>query len=244
LLNDTEILNLLSSNIFNTTDKLLFILVYQDDKPKTNNNIRDIGIRFGFTKIKKTNITQLLKSSKGKAASIPEGWVLTIEGKNYLYKKDIPELKNLFIENSIRELRKYFADIKDKNTLSFLNETITCLERGLKRAAVVLAWVGAISVLQDVVITNKLSDFNVSAKKKFKEWKDAKTKDDLSNMKDFSFLEILEAISLIGKSVKDELQNTCLKLRNGCGHPNSLEIGETRVAAHIEMLILNVFSKF
>jgi hypothetical protein len=230
LLNDTEILNLLSSNIFNTTDKLLFILVYQDDKPKTNNNIRDIGIRFGFTKIKKTNITQLLKSSKGKAASIPEGWVLTIEGKNYLYKKDIPELKNLFIENSIRELRKYFADIKDKNTLSFLNETITCLERGLKRAAVVLAWVGAISVLQDVV--------------KFKEWKDAKTIDDLSNMKDFSFLEILEAISLIGKSVKDELQNTCLKLRNGCGHPNSLEIGETRVAAHIEMLILNVFSKF
>jgi hypothetical protein len=29
-----------------------------------------------------------------------------------------------------------------------------------------------------------------------------------------------------------------------CGHPNSLKIGEHAVAAHVEVLILNVFSKF
>jgi hypothetical protein len=62
-------------------------------------------------------------------------------------------------------------------------------------------------------------------------------------MKEHEFLQILNAISAIGKSVKDELEG-CLKLRNGCGHPNSLQIGEARVSAHIETLMLNVFSVF
>jgi hypothetical protein len=45
------------------------------------------------------------------------------------------------------------------------------------------------------------------------------------------------------KNVKEELQN-CLKLRNACGHPSSLKVGASRVAAHIEILIQNVFAQF
>ena len=48
---------------------------------------------------------------------------------------------------------------------------------------------------------------------------------------------------MIGKNVKDELES-CLKLRNACGHPNSLKIGEHRVASHIESLILNVYDVY
>ena len=62
-------------------------------------------------------------------------------------------------------------------------------------------------------------------------------------MKEHDFLQVLEAISVIGKSVKNELE-TCLKLRNGCGHPNSLKIGQNRVAAHLETLVFNVFAVF
>lgn len=62
-------------------------------------------------------------------------------------------------------------------------------------------------------------------------------------MKESIFLDILESISVIGNDVKKELKK-CLDLRNSCGHPNSLVIGENRVAAHVEILILNVFSKF
>ena len=56
-------------------------------------------------------------------------------------------------------------------------------------------------------------------------------------------MQVLAAISVIGKNVKDELEG-CLKLRNGCGHPNSLQLADSRVAAHIETLVLNVFSVF
>jgi hypothetical protein len=49
---------------------------------------------------------------------------------------------------------------------------------------------------------------------------------------------------VIGKNVKQLLQNECLMLRNACGHPNSVSIAENSVAAHIEKLIKNVFARF
>lgn len=68
--------------------------------------------------------------------------------------------------------------------------------------------------------------------------------DGLARMKEHDFLDVLHAIGVLGKNVKQELQNNCLQLRNSCGHPNNFKVGEHRVAAHIEILILNVFSKF
>lgn len=62
-------------------------------------------------------------------------------------------------------------------------------------------------------------------------------------MEEYEFLQLLSGISVIGKSVKNELEG-CLKLRNGCGHPNSLRVSDARVAGHIETLLLNVFDKF
>ena len=111
------------------------------------------------------------------------------------------------------------------------------------RSAVVLSWVGAISLLYDHVVANNLSDFNTEAHRRNPKWKAAKNKDDLTRMKEHEFLQVLPAISVLGKSVKDELEG-CLKFRNGCGHPNGLSIGESRVTGHIESLILNVYSKF
>jgi hypothetical protein len=62
-------------------------------------------------------------------------------------------------------------------------------------------------------------------------------------MKEHDFLDVLESISVLGKNVKQELQK-CLQLRNGCGHPNTLQIADHKVSAHVEDLILNVFAKF
>ena len=62
-------------------------------------------------------------------------------------------------------------------------------------------------------------------------------------MKEANFLNVIEHLSIIGKNVKQELE-TCLKLRNSCGHPNTLKIGDSRVASHMEILVLNVFSVF
>jgi hypothetical protein len=62
-------------------------------------------------------------------------------------------------------------------------------------------------------------------------------------MNEEKFLERCAAIGIIGKNQKDELLKG-LKLRNGCGHPNSLKVGPNAVANHIEILLLNVFEPF
>jgi hypothetical protein len=97
-----------------------------------------------------------------------------------------------------------------------------------------------VSVLYRHVLSNCLPAFNTEATRRDAKWKTAKNADDLALMKEHDFLNVLEAISVVGKSVKLELQN-CLTLRNGCGHPNSFKVGPNRVAAHIETLVLNVF---
>jgi len=91
--------------------------------------------------------------------------------------------------------------------------------------------------------TSHLVAFNTEAKKRDAKWKPAKTADDLGKLREFTFLEIAEAISIFGKNVKQELE-ACLKLRNGCGHPNSLKIGSNKVAAHLETLAINVFAVY
>jgi hypothetical protein len=141
-------------------------------------------------------------------------------------------------------LRKELARIKDSDTRAFVDEAVSCLERDLKRAAVVLSWVGAVSVLYDHVVAHKLAAFNAEASRRDNKWRTATTKDDLLRMKEADFLDILTAISVLGKNVKEHLKNTCLNLRNSSGHPNSFRFGKHTVEAHLEALILNVFQKF
>ncbi|PVV16014.1 MAG: hypothetical protein B6D82_02070 [gamma proteobacterium symbiont of Ctena orbiculata] len=140
-------------------------------------------------------------------------------------------------------LRAHLPQITNAETRSFVEEAICCFEGRQFRGAVVLSWVGAVSLLQEYVVANRLSDFNAEAVRRNPKWKSAKTGDDFGLMKEDDFLDVLQAISLLGKNVKQELKKG-LVLRNGCGHPNSMRLAEHKVAAHIEDLMLNVFAKF
>lgn len=111
------------------------------------------------------------------------------------------------------------------------------------KSAVVFSWIGAISLLYEHVISVHLNAFNVEALRRNPKWVNAKNIDGLTRMGEYDFLQVLESISMIGKNTKNELE-ACLKLRNSCGHPSTLTIGEQKVAAHIEILLLNVFNKF
>lgn len=153
---------------------------------------------------------------------------------------EIPSVSNPKIAKSLRE---HLAKISDSDTKAFVEEGIECFERHLYRSAVILTWVGAISLLQTHVVDQYLNDFNNEATKRDSKWRSAKTTDDIARMREYDFLQIIEKLSIIGKNVKQEMEKQ-LELRNGCGHPNTLRISENVVAAHIEILILNVFAKF
>ncbi|MCL4295383.1 MAG: hypothetical protein KJ077_06630 [Anaerolineae bacterium] len=156
-------------------------------------------------------------------------------------EEDTSQSLNRLAKDVILELKKHLTDIGDENSIEFIQEAIACFENKLFRAAVVLSWVGTVSVLQNHIINKRLTDFNIEAKRRNPKWRDAQSVDDLGQMKESELLDVLEYLSVIGNNVKLELKK-CLQLRNSCGHPNSLSVGPNQVAAHLETLILNIFS--
>jgi len=224
-------------------DKVLLVLYWENETPKSISRIKDIAVENGLREIQKWNISDTLGKGKSKAALIKGNWTITVSGKAYLSEKKLINENKSIITNDVNDLRLHLGAITNPDTKNFLEEAIVCLETGQKRAAVVFSWVGAVSLLYEEVNNNHLASFNTESTRRDSKWKNAKTTDDLARMKEGDFLNVLESISIIGKNVKQELLN-CLQLRNACGHPNSLKIGIRKVAAHIEILILNVFSKF
>lgn len=242
MLDRKSLKDLLHQSELSNTDRLLLCLGAEEGVSKTVTEITTIAKSAGLAKAKNWNISSYLAKSNGLAIRTDSGWELTTAGMNRVATL-AGSLINTPIPRVAATLRSHLSRIENKDTAAFLGEAIFCYEAKRYRAAVVLSWVGAISVLYDHVLAHKLTDFNAEASRREPNWRIAKKKDDLARMKENDFLQVLNAISVIGKSVKEELES-CLKFRNGCGHPNSLQIGEARVSAHIETLMLNIFSVF
>lgn len=242
MLANNSLKGLLHKQNLSRTDKLLLCLAVDSDIPKSVNQVKEIAKGAGLSIVDKWNLSDLLTKSNGLAIRTAVGWELSPDGLDYVSK-----IASNFVSSPVPKvaahLRNHLATISDPQISAFVEEAIRCLENKLYRAATVLSWIGAVSVLYEHMVNNHLAAFNAESMRRDSRWKDAKTRDDLAKMKESDFLDVLESISVLGKSVKQELKK-CLELRNGCGHPNSLQIGESIVAAHIEVLILNIFSRF
>lgn len=241
MLTKQQIIDFIHSNELSRKEILFTILWADKENAQSLEAIRKIGIEFGIPEIKNWNLTDYFRKSKSFVTKFPEGYILSSKGKKHI-ENLLPKTKQS-TKTIAHTLQSYLSKIQDTDTKKFLEEAVNCLEYDLYRASVVLSWVGAISLLYDFVLGNKLSDFNIEASRRDSKWKNAKTKDDLTRMKESDFLDVLVAISVLGKNVKEQLKK-CLDLRNACGHPNSLIIGKHNVESHLETLILNVFQKY
>ena len=241
---DRSIIKDRAHNVALTSVDIVLIALYQLNAPECSpSQIQNEALDLGFTKASSLNIGRELAKAKGLALRTSGGWELTTTGKRDVEAKLQIESSGAAPKKQASSLRGHVDKMSNTQTRDFLDEAIRCLEAELLRSAVVLSWVGALSVLQDTVVNKRLTDFNQEAKRRDPKWRTAKNADDLNLMKEFSFLQVLESISVIGKNVKQELEN-CLKLRNACGHRNSLKVGDSKVSAHVEALIQNVFEPF
>lgn len=212
------------------------------DRPARVQEIKDRARDAGSTKLPQWNISAVLARTHGQAILTKTGWELSNKGKERLRAIGISKISAAAAQVAV-DLRAIVRRIRDEETLAFVEETIRCYEYELYRSAVVMSWLAAMHVLKMETIKNHLAAFNAEAQRVDSKWRQARTADDLGLMKERDFLDRLATISVIGKNVKEELQKF-LKLRNACGHPNSLKIGLNTVANHLEILILNVFEKF
>jgi hypothetical protein len=222
-------------------DKLLLILA-TFDQPVQLADLRSRSEEAGFKLPKKWNLSQVLGRTGGLAIRVPTGWELTDTGKNHLRNLGIESISPAAMQVAA-DLRKHLENVQNPTTRSFVEEAIKCHEAKLYRSAIVMSWIAAVDVLYREVVANHLAAFNAEAHKANSKWKAAANEDGLARMGEADFLDRLVPIGVIGKNVKEELAKA-LKLRNGCGHPNSLKTGPNMVASHLETLLLNVFEQF
>lgn len=222
-------------------DKALLVLATFVD-PCNPADLRSRALSAGLRIAKDWNFSSILGRSRGLAISVPGGWELSENGKRHLSDLGVTTL-NPGAAQVAMDLRRYLQRISNIDVRNFVEEAVLCYENGLYKSAAVMSWLAAVAVLQQYVVTNHLTAFNAEAKRIDSKWKAAITVDDLGRMKELDFLDRLNAISVIGKNRKSELIKA-LGLRNGCGHPNLLRISANAAAAHIEVLLLNVFDVF
>lgn len=222
-------------------DKLLLVLA-TFAQPVQLADLRSRSEEAGFKIPKKWNLSNVLGRSGGLAIRVPAGWELTEAGKSHLHSLGVSSVSPAAMQVAV-DLRVHLDSVTNAATLAFVEEAIKCYEAKLYRSAIVMSWIAAVYVLYREVVANHLAPFNAEAKNWNSKWKAALNEDGLSRMGESDFLDRIVAIGVIGKNVKDELAKA-LKLRNGCGHPNSLTVGPNMVANHLETLLLNVFKPF
>lgn len=241
MLNTSELKTLLYRDL-KQRDKLLLILA-SFDGPCQVKDMKDRAKDAGFRMPTTWNPSSSLDRSNGLAIRTTKGWEITDTGRQYLRDLGVTKKISPAAVQVATDLREELSNIKDVKTRSFVEEAIKCYEAELYRSAIVMSWLGSVAVLHNHIHSMHLVSFNVEAKRMNPKWKNAKTTDDLGRMGEADFLERIAALSVIGKNVKKELKD-CLDRRNGCGHPNSLQVGANTAAHHIEVLLLNVFKLF
>jgi hypothetical protein len=240
LLSDGQLKLWLQKDGLQRLDKLLLVLA-SVETPVGVVDIKDKARSAGCN-IDKWNVSDILAKGKGSTLQVVGGHELAEKGKLRLTSLGLDAASPAAVQVAI-DLRKHLANVKDADTRSFVEEAIKCYEARLFRSAIVMSWLAAVDVLKKEVVASHLAPFNAEAKRVNPKWKDAINADEIGAMTEGDFLNRLMAISMIGKNRKQRLEQA-LTLRNGCGHPNSLKVGQNEVAAHVEALLQNVFEAF
>lgn len=236
----TQLRESLARRDVSKTDKYLLI-VSMHDGPMKAADVRAVARQSGWREGAKDVPGGFLKQTKN-AIYLPNGWTVTEACRKSLVDRGL--LNPSGVLTPVTEaLEKYLTDVRDADRARFVEEAIQCVKNKAYRSAIVLTWVGALYLLYQHVLTNKVSEFNQETRRRFPKWKDAADVDDLATLKEAEFLNILEHIGVLTKAQQKELQN-CLDRRNTAGHPNSTSFEEVTVGAHIHELISKVYAKY
>jgi hypothetical protein len=232
--------------------KPILLLLSQMPQPSSTTGIRARAIEIGFRAVIKWNVTDVLKSAARdkQVAQVSGGWKMLGPGLRAIDAYYTPEAA--IISEARHSLRSHLEKIADGQRRVFVEEAIKSFDVKAHRAAIVLSWVGAAHIIQEHIVSKHVSTFNAagiaraakaSANGKNLNFTIVKSLKDFGVLGEADMLQICQDAGILHKAEKQVLQDR-LDLRNQCGHPNPLTIAEHTVANHIELLMLNVYSKY
>lgn len=230
----------------------VLLLLSHVEQPAQTMAVRDKGVHIGFRSVTQWNLSAVLKAAAadGQVAQLKTGWKLLAPGLKSIeshYNPDAP-----IISEARHSLKDHVSKISNLERRAFVEEAVKCFDVKAYRAAIVLSWVGAAHIVQEHIVTHHLAAFNAagaaraskaSPKSLAANFSPVKGVKDFGPIGEADILQLCQDAGILHKAEKKILQDR-LDLRNQCGHPNPLQIAEHAVASHIEILMLNAYSKY
>jgi hypothetical protein len=219
---------------------------YQNIESMTVETLRANLKRARVPKADKFNLADTLSKSAPLVDTIGKDgnrflWALTDTGKEEVRKAlDLPA-KDIEIENDVSSIEALIAAIGDEDTKDYLAESIKCLQVNALRASVVFLWSGAIKKIRDDVIACGTENVTVALQKYDPKVKPVRKLDDLVLVKESVLLLAAQDLGIFDKNQRTVL-DSCLDLRNKCGHPGKYKVGQKKVGGFIEDVIGIVFN--
>ncbi|RWX75562.1 hypothetical protein EPK99_17845 [Neorhizobium lilium] len=243
---DAPLRDVLSKKSLSQIDKAIVVLSTFSREASVS-EIKTRGLALGVRAICKWNISAVLGRHSELAIRTPDGWRLSTQGGLRAEELNASR-KSLLIDSTARALHAEIERLSDPLRREFLSDALKCFNLSLNKPAVVYSWIGAAWILQTIVMELHLEAFNSAAGKRYNQnsqsiFRRIRTIEDFSRLKESDLLQVLEDISLIGKSLHRELKAR-LDLRNACGHPTTMIVDGHTAASHIHFLLENVYRRF
>jgi len=116
---------------------------------------------------------------------------------------------------------------------SLVADALRCVERGVYRAAHVMAWAAFMDFLQSKLASDGLRAVHAARPA----WKKFGTVEDLrENIVEYQLLEVARDVGLLSKPATKSLQGMLSK-RNECAHPSAYEPGLNEALGYVSALL-------
>jgi len=134
----------------------------------------------------------------------------------------------ILFEDLVRKLSVAPIDVKD-----YFREAVTCLEQGMYRSGVVLAWAGHFDVFSETLLQKHESDIRlIRPKWTFKDLPDLK-----EQVAESQLLDVAKEVKYIGKATLRVLQGQ-LSIRNQCAHPTLYHPSMNSAIGYVDEMVL------
>ena len=145
---------------------------------------------------------------------------------------------------SFKDLEQLVIEVQNSDEMDYLLEAVNCLRNGALRAGVIFIWSAGIRNIQNKILkSSTLKEINTELEKIDKAVKTkVKNLDSFEYIKDETTLLLSHRLGIYDKHEKLELTNSCLGLRNKCGHPSNYKPEIQKVKAFVEDVINMVFA--
>jgi len=146
--------------------------------------------------------------------------------------------------DEFKELEHLIFELSDEAEIKYLMEGVTCFRAGALRAGVIFIWSAVVNNIRKQLIDKyELKNINYELRAIDTKAKQIKFAETFEFFKDQTLIQLSERLGHFDKMEKNELIDSCLGLRNKCGHPSNYTPEIQRVKGFVEDVLNIIYKK-